>query len=65
MGCEGDQEMESLSCKMRLRKCDMFGLMKQKPREDMICLFIFLSVLGKGREGIMEEEELFKLRDIV
>lgn len=43
----------------------MFGLMKQKTREDMISLFIFLSVLGKGREDIMEEEELFKLRDIV
>jgi len=27
--------------------------------------FIFLSVLGKGREGIREGGELFKLRDIV
>lgn len=62
MGCEGDQEMESLSCKMRLRKCDIFGLIK--PQRGYDFSFIFLSVLGKGREGIREAEELFKLRDM-
>lgn len=41
MDWESDQEMESLSCKMRLGNFDMFSLMKQKLREDMISLSYF------------------------